>query len=33
MAKALHGADLPFYVGFLVAAIVYSLPRRAHSAM
>jgi NCS1 family nucleobase:cation symporter-1 len=28
VANALHGADLSFYVGFVVAAIVYSALRR-----
>jgi NCS1 family nucleobase:cation symporter-1 len=32
VASALHGADLSFYVGFLVAAAVYSWLRRFHVA-
>jgi nucleobase:cation symporter-1, NCS1 family len=31
VANALHGADLSLYVGFLVAAIVYSALRRLHA--
>jgi len=31
VANALHGADLSFYVGFVVAAIVYSALRRLHA--
>jgi len=32
VATALHGADLSFYVGFLVAALVYSALRRVCAA-